>query len=133
MEELITARQADIQIIRKIEEFLNIKQSNNCLLILRDQIKHLCIDKLCAVIGIKCKCNYESKFFSYFSSVVGQAVCQTLNIPIIIAEDKFRLIRYEHINFVERAVKILQENEIEEAFIELFEFLDKHKKILDYV
>jgi len=116
----------------KVLEFLQLKNINCTYSNIKEGIKNACIDKLCAVLGIRCKCNYKSLFFDAYSSIMGEAICRILKIPIIIAEDKYRFFKYDHINLIDYATKVLNSLDINEAFIELFKFLDSHKYILDY-
>ena len=117
---------------QKIKEFLKL---NNFLfdeqISLEDNIKKICVKKLCNVVGIKCNCNYKNKFFNYFSSITGQAICELLNIPIVIAEDGFRLIRYNGINFVDKVKELLKNDFLEDAFIDVFQFLEENKFVFD--
>ena len=56
------------EVFTKIKKFLKLK---NFLydeqISLEDNIKKLCVKKLCEVVGIKCDCNYKNKFFNYFA------------------------------------------------------------------
>ena len=91
-------------------------------------VKEISVAKLCEVIGIRCKYNYESSFFNFFANVTGQAICEILQIPITIADAKYRLVRYNRVNLVEQTIKLLQEFELEECFIEIFNLIPLEKK-----
>lgn len=95
-----------------------------------DAIKQVCVAKLCKVVGIRSNYNYKSRFFDFFSGIVGQAVCDKLNLPVVVAPDKFRFIRYDGINFVKRATELLNNPDIEDAFIDLFNLIDDHKNLM---
>lgn len=130
MEEIITTKAEEKIILQKVIKFLKIKNVKLTTNIVEECIKEICVAKLCSVIGIKCKYNYKSEFFNFFSSIVGEAVCRKLNISLKLAEDKYRLFKYEHINLIEHTISIFDMYDIEEAFIEIFEFLDKFKYVI---
>lgn len=118
--------------IQKIKVFLSLKDfscNNNISLV--ENIKVMCVKKLCNVIGIKCECNYKNEFFNYFSSITGEAICQLLNIPIVVAEDNFRLFKYNHINFVEHVKNLLKNEFLEDAYVDVFNFLDNNKHLFN--
>jgi len=122
----------NITAIQKVKNFLSLQNflyNNNVSLV--DNIKAMCVKKLCNVIGIKCECNYKNEFFNYFSSITGEAICQLLNIPITIAEDNFRLIKYNHINFVEHVKNLLNNEFLEDAYVDVFNFLDNNKHLFN--
>ena len=116
----------------KVLEFLKLNHINFEYSNAKEAIKNACVDKLCGVLGIRCKCNYKSLFFDAYSSIMGEAICKILKLPIIVAEDRFRLFKYEHVNLIDYATKLLNSLDLNEAFIELFKFLDNHKYILEY-
>ena len=113
--------------LKKVKDFLNIQNFSVHNISLKENIKEICVAKLCDVVGIKCAYNYKNEFFNYFSSVTGEAICQLLNIPIVIAEDNLRLFKYNHINLVEKVKEMLNNNFLEDAYIDVFQFLDNNK------
>jgi hypothetical protein len=88
------------------------------------------VAKLCEVLGISCVVNYKNKMFEIFSSVMAEAVCQKLNIKKHIASDNIRLVKYNGINFVEKAKEFLDVEDIEEATLDIFNFVDENKSLL---
>ena len=56
-------------IVEQIATYLNIKNFKTNNEQTEEVIKELCVAKLCSVIGIRCKYNYQSKFFTFFSSL----------------------------------------------------------------
>ena len=128
MEEYYKSKINESEVLQKVKSYLKLQNfscsDNVCL---QDNIKIMCVQKLCDVVGIKCKCNYKNKFFNYFSSITGEAVCQVLNIPISIASDNYRLFKYNHINLVEHVKQILIAEDLENAFVDIFQFLDDNK------
>jgi hypothetical protein len=120
------------EVFTKIKKFLKLKNFlYDDQISLEDNIKKLCVKKLCEVVGIKCDCNYKNKFFNYFASITGQALCELLNIPILIAEDNFRLFKYNGVNLVDKVKELLNNDFLEDAYIDVFQFLDKNKFIFD--
>lgn len=98
-----------------------------------DKIKEMCVKKLCSVVGIKCGCNFRNPYFNFFGCVMGQALCNKLNIVITVAPAGLRLIKYDGINFISRAEQFLENPDIDEAFIDVFDLTDDHKNIIDMV
>ena len=113
---------------QKVKEFLEL---DNFLfdnqISVSENIKNICCKKLCNVVGINCKCNYKNKFFDYFANITGEAVCQKLNIPITIADVKYRLVKYNGINFVDKVKELLNNDFLEASFVDIFQFLDEYK------
>ncbi|MCQ2556326.1 MAG: hypothetical protein MJ149_03240 [Clostridia bacterium] len=95
-----------------------------------DAIKQVCVAKLCKVVGIRSKYNYKSRFFDFFSGIMGQAICDKFNLNVVVAPDKFRFIRYDGINFVKRSVEFLNNPDVEDAFIDVFNLVDDHKNLM---
>lgn len=95
-----------------------------------EAIKEICVAKMCKSIGISCNYNYKSKFFEFASSLSGEAVCQNLNIKTHIAQDCYRLFKYENINMVEKVRELLQNEDKDEAFIDIFHFVDRCKYLI---
>jgi len=116
---------------KKVKDFLNMQNFSVHNISLKENIKEICVAKLCEVVGIKCEYNYKNEFFNYFSSVTGEAICQLLNIPIVIAEDNLRLFKYNHINLVEKVKELLNNEFLEDAYIDVFQFLDDNKHYVE--
>ncbi len=114
----------------KVKKFLEMEGYNFSLNEENEQIKEICVAKLCDVLGIECAYNYQNQMFQIFSSVMAEAVCQKLNIKKHIAKDSIRLFKYNGINFVETAKKFLDEKEIDEATLDIFNFVDENKNLL---
>lgn len=119
-----------ISLKTKICDYLEIKQpklhSNTAVEI----VKELCVAKLCLAIGLTGKYNYKSDFFTFFSEIMGEAVCCKLSINLRIARDEIRLIKYEGVNLVEQAKNLLENELIEESVLDIFEMADKYKQIV---
>ncbi len=123
----------DQEIIKKIEEFIgdisSSIESDNLTCI----IKEMCVKKLCEVVGIKCGCNFKNPYFNFFGCVMGQALCNKLKIRLTIAPAGLRLIKYDGINFVSKAEEYLEGEDVDEAFIDVFDLTDDHKEIIDKI
>ena len=83
-----------------------------------EQAKAMCVAKLCEVLGIGCAYNYKGPMFQIFSSVMAQAICQKLKINKNIATDNLRLVKYDGVNFIEKAKRFLDTEDIEEATLD---------------
>ena len=116
-----------------IDEVCNYVQIERPILtsdLLTEGIKEICVARLCKVVGIKCKYNYKSEFFEFFSNITGEAVCQNLGLKIHVAEDVFRFFKYEKVNLVEKVKELLNNTDKEEAFLDVFEFLDESRFLI---
>lgn len=116
--------------INKIKTFLEMEEYNCSLTEVEEQIKEICVAKLCEVLGIGCAYNYKNQMFQIFSSVMAEALCQKLKIQKHIASDNLRLIKYNGINFIEKAKQFLDNTDIEEAVLDIFNFVDENKKLI---
>ena len=119
-----------VDILEKVSSFLKLKQQTLKSLTARDGIKELCVIKLCNVIGLSGNYNYQSEFFNFFSSIMGEAVCERLSIKIRVAPDELRLIKYEHINLVQTVMFFLETKSLEEAFLDAFNLADRFKYLI---
>ena len=123
------------QMVVEVKKFLNLTSYQTKNVCIEEDLKELCVAKLCDVLGIKCTYNYKSNFFKMFAGVFAQAICDILNLKISVADDSFRLFKYNGVNLVEET-KYLISNEInaevsmEEIVLDVFNFLDKFKEML---
>ena len=114
----------------KVKNYLELENCKISSMEEVEQIKEMCVAKLCEVLGIDFVYNYKNKMFQIFSSVMAEAICQKLNIHKHIAPDDLRLIKYNGINFVEKAKSFIDAEDIEEATLDIFNFVDKNKNLL---
>ena len=119
----------DEQITNAVKEFLNLDYINTNTCPVQEVIKEMCVTKLCNILGINYAFNYKSKFFKMFSEIMGQAICDYLKFNIIIADDKFRLFKYNGINFIEKVKEVLQNSlqdsiSLDETILDIFNFID---------
>ena len=118
------------KVTNKVCEYLKIDKPKQMSDKIEDRIKELCVIRLCKTIGITCSCNFRSDFFNFFSSLVGEAICEILNINLHTACDELRFVRYEQINLVEKVKSYLENESLEEAFLDAFELADKFKYLI---
>lgn len=128
---MITVKENNSQeIVSNITEYLNLNKIDLTSDTLTENIKELCVAKLCNVIGITCKYNYKSDFFELFSSLTGEALCDKFNLKMHIANDELRLIKYERINLVEKAKAYFLNENIDECILDIFNLADKFKYLI---
>lgn len=128
-----TTKEKDLgneQILNRVCLFLNLKHKNLTASTIEEQIKELCVAKLCGLVGISGAYNYKSKFFNFFSSIVAQAVCDILGIKLILASDELRLFKYNHINLIDEVKYLLNTKSIDEAFLDSFDLIDRFKFLI---
>lgn len=116
--------------IRKICTFFRFEKPNINSCTRNEIIKELCVARLCKSVGLTGKYNYKSEFFEFFSNIMGEAVCEKLSIKTHIASDELRLVKYEHINLVNEIKSYLDNETVEEAFLDAFELADRYKYLI---
>lgn len=116
--------------IKKIQEFLQLKRYNCSRIEEDEQIKEICVAKLCEILGIECEYNYKNQMFQIFSSILAQAICEKLKIKKNIASDSIRLFKYNGINFIEKAKMFLNSEDVDEAVLDIFNYVDEHKNLI---
>lgn len=115
--------------IKTICDYLRIEPHLESVTV-REKVKEICVLKLCRTIGITGRFNFKSDFFDFFSTVMGEALCEELNINLDIACDELRLIRYERINLIGEIKSYLKRESVEEAFLDGFRLADKYKYLI---
>lgn len=110
-----------------IKEYLHLKDFVPTSDIDVERVKEVVVAKLCHELGILIPYNYNARAFRLFSNVVGEAVCRILNIRLIVGHAYVRLFKYNGTNLVDRACEILTTRELDEAFIDIFNWLDSIK------
>lgn len=95
-----------------------------------ENIKELCVARLCREIGITFRYDYKSEYFRLFSNVVGEAVCRVLDIKVTVGSPVVRLVRYNGVNLVDKACELLKTESLEEAFVDLYNITEEFKKIV---
>ncbi|MBO5954572.1 MAG: hypothetical protein J6Q13_01230 [Clostridia bacterium] len=120
-------------IINKICEFFKLERPSLIGCSVEENIKELCVARLCKAIGINCSYNYKNDFFSFFSNIMGEALCEKLNFKIHVAGAEFRYVKYDHVNLVEEIKFYLDTKCVEEAFIDAFNFVDKFKYLIPQI
>ena len=117
------------EILGKICKFINVKcpilYSND----FKDNIRQICVQKVCNVIGIRCTCNYTNAFMSFFSDIAGEAVVETFGLKFHIASEELRFFTYNHVNLVDSGYNMLQQEDKDEAFLDMFKLADDFKYI----
>ncbi len=83
--------------------------------------------KICKILGIKCPCDYKNGFLDFFASVMAEAISESLNLNVRVACAELRLIRYNHKNLIGEVQFFLGKTDIEEAFVDSFNFLERFK------
>lgn len=118
------------EVIKDVCEFLHYDEQKTFNTTTKEAIKEICVGRLCKAVGITGKYNYKSEFFEFFSCVMGEAICEKLSIKTHIACDEIRLVKYEHINLVSQTREFLDNETIEEAFLDAFDLMDKFKYLI---
>ena len=95
-----------------------------------ENIKDLCITKLCHSIGIKCACNHKNSFFNFFSSIMGEAIVSKLGFNIKVDEYNLKYIKFNDVNLVYSALFMLESFSIDEAFLKVYNLANAHKHLI---
>lgn len=117
------------QAIKKVCEFFRFDCPEVHSKDTKEAIKEVCVARLCQAIGLSLY-NVKSEFFDFFSSIIGEAVCEKLSIKVRIAYDELRLVKYDHINLVGEVKWFLDNETIEEAFLDAFNLVDRFKFLI---
>lgn len=117
-------------VIDKICKFCKLERPNIMSSTTKETIKELCVARLCKSVGLTGKYNYKSNFFDFFSSIMGEAICEKLCFNFHIASDELRLFKYEHINLVKELKNYLDTETVEEAFLDAFHLVDRFKYLI---
>ncbi len=115
------------EMVLKLNHFFNTACIENCNE-LKNQVKQLCVDELSKKLGLKIKINHRKKFYNIYSSIMGQAVCSHLNLPLDIAPSEFKFVKYDGINFISHAEHLLKNSP--SAFLDLYNLLETKKESL---
>ena len=118
--------------IEQIKDFLHLTDYKCESVSFEENVKEMCVAKLCYELGIKCGYYYKNTFFEFFSTCMAEVVCLKLNIKRHVAQDNIRLFKYRGVNFIDSCYQILNREDISEAVLDVFTFLDKHKYLLSY-
>lgn len=119
------------QVILKICSFLRMAKPKLTETELIDQIKEICVMRVCQAIGVRNMYNSKNRFFCFLSVVMGQALSDMLHLSLHIAPDNLRLIRYNGINFVNKLKEFMQKGDMDEAMIDAFNLIDDNKDIVE--
>ena len=121
------------QIIKNICDFFKMEVPNLDNKSIEDAVKYICVVRLCKAIGLSGVKNIKSDFFDFYSCIIGEAVCEKLNIKLRIASDELRLVKYNQINLIDRAKQCLENDLLEEAIIDTFELADEFKDVMKII
>lgn len=116
--------------IRKICTFFRFEKPKINSSTTNEIIKELCVARLCKSVGLTGRYNYKSEFFEFFSNIMGEAVCEKLSIKTHIASDELRFVKYERINLIAEIKSYLDNETVEEAFLDAFELADRYKYLI---
>lgn len=131
MNDIINTRNKNI--IEQVRNYLKLNEYNLKSNSVEETLKELSVARLCKSIGIRCEYNYKSEFFEFFSSITAEAICQKFGYSMHVASDDIRLIKYDRVNLVEEVKKCLNNEDVDEAFINAFNFVDNHKHLISYI
>ena len=98
---------------------------------IEEQIKELCIKKLCESIGIKCVYNARNIFFNFFASIAGEAVVIKLHINIKVDKNNLKCFKFNDINLIYYAMFLLDSEYVSEAIIDIYELADRFKWVIE--
>ena len=118
------------QAVKKVCDFFRLDSHTTAEIYAGDIIKELCVARLCKAIGLAYKDNFKSEFFNFFSCIMGEAVCQKLGLNIRIASDELRLVKYDNVNLVKEVKSYLDNETVEEAFLDAFNLVDNFKYLI---
>lgn len=116
--------------IKTIKQFLDMEDYEFISEEKDEQIQEICVAKLCDILGVEFAYNCQSGMFQIFSIVLSEAISQRLRLGVRFASDELRLVKYNGINFIDKAVELINNPDVDEAVLDIFNFVDEHKKLL---
>ncbi len=119
-------------ILNRACSFLKMDMPIFCSKTIENNLKELCVIKVCNVLGIK-NFNYKSGFLDFFSSVVGEAVADKLSLNMSIACPDLKFVKYDHMNLIREVEHMLDSEDLNEAFIDAFNFLERFKFLAEKI
>ncbi len=100
---------------------------------IEDNIREICVAKLCQTMGLNCEYNFKNGFFDNYSMITGEVLCRRLNIHLHLANDNLRLVRYQKINFVQYVYELFDIEDVDEAIIDAFNFARRYHHIISSI
>ncbi len=117
---------SDGEIYGEICEFLGVK--HNCFSnSLKENVKEVCVVRLCKAMGIRCAYNSKNELFNFFSCIMGEVLVQKLGFEVRIDEFNLKFARFENVNLIHSASNMLENIDLDEAFINVFNLAAKFK------
>ncbi len=126
-------RDEDEAVLIKVCSFLQMDMPKLTEKDFTNRLKELCAIKIFNSIGIRNFYNRNNRFFNFTSTILIQAISDKLNLNLNIAPASIRFVRYNGINFVNRVVQLLEEEELTEAVIDTFNLADDNHKIVEQI
>ena len=108
------------EILVEICNFLQFERTKILSETLVEAVKELCVARLCEALGVGCAYNFKNEFFNFFSCIMGEAVSTRLGHNLGIDEYNLKFIKVENINLINSAHKMLENPNLDEAFIEVY-------------
>lgn len=130
MENIAINKTEQDRILDQICSYLQIKKPLLSGLDITDNIKEICVARLCKSMGLNCTYNFKNSFFELFATITGEAVCNELNLRMHIADDELRLVRYGNINFIQYVIDLFETEDVDEAIVDSFNFARKYYYVL---
>lgn len=130
METRLKLKDKNIEVLERVCDFIDFEIPYLHEIELNGSIKEICVAKLCNVIGITGAYNYKSDFLNFFSDIVAEAVVETLGYKFHIADEQLRFFSFDHVNLVSKARGFLENNDKDEAFIDVFNMVDDFKYLI---
>ena len=121
------------RILTKVKDFLLLNNFETDGDNLVQDIKELCVARICRSVGIKCEYNSKNDYFNFFAMITGQAVVDKLNIRLEIAPASLRLVKYDGKNLVGEVLKFLDKEDVDEAFVDAFNLIDDYTYLIDKI
>lgn len=129
--EILKQREEDNKVVlNKVCGFLDVKMPILSSMNLNDNIRELCVVKLCKVLGLKCAYNYKNNLLDFFSAIIAQAVAEKLSLRLNIAGANYRFVKYNHVNLIQEVKLMLDDNNLDESFVDIFNFLERFKSLV---
>lgn len=95
-----------------------------------ENVRAICVARLCKAIGIRCECNFKNAFFDFFSCIMGEVIVQKLGFRVKIDDYNLKYVKFEDVNLIYTASTFLENPNLDEAFINVYNLADKFKHLI---
>lgn len=126
---LIQTKAEDDEILQAVKDFVKIDYPEIDGGV-EENVRAICVARLCKAIGIRCECNFKNAFFDFFSCIMGEVIVQKLGFRVKIDDYNLKYVKFEDVNLIYTASMFMENPNLDEAFINVYNLADKFKHLI---